>query len=344
MNLLQKAILSTIVYYNTLDYPLTSFEVFKYLVNPLHVAGFYWLPKSESKTWKPVEVERFSEITLANVIKNLESKELKKFINEKNGFYFLRGRGKIVETRINRQKIADQKWKKAKKIIRLLQIVPYLRMVAVSGSLALNNTQKKSDFDLFIVIKNRRIWLTRFLITSFVQLMGKRRHKKFTEDRICLNHYVADKSLEIKFRSLYNAQTYAHMIPVLEIEWSIYEKFQKANRWIKDYLVFWPEIEAEHLKVLKANSLFKSIAKISEICLDNKFGNFLEKILKKLQKYSIEKNPLTHKRGGRVTIDDTQLEFHPDSPERKILDRYNKSMLYLGVKELSREKDSGLLS
>ena len=344
MTLLQKAILSTITYYNTLDYPLTSFEAFKYLVNPLHIAGFYWSPKPESKTWKQVEVERFSEITLANVIKSLESKELKEFISEKNGFYFLRGRGKIIKIRISRQKIADQKWKKAKKIIHWLQVVPYLRMVAISGSLALNNTQKKSDFDLFIVVKNRRIWLTRFLITLLVQLMGKRRHKEFTEDRICLNHYVTDKFLEIKFRSLYNAQTYAHMIPVLEMEHEIYEKFQKANTWIKDYLVFWPEQKVEHLKVLKASSLFISIAKISEACLNNRFGNFLEKILKKLQKHSIEKNPLTHKRGGRITVDDTQLEFHPDSPERKILDKYNKSMLYLGVKELSREKDSGLLS
>ncbi len=345
MNLIQKSILSTIVYYNTLDYPLTSFEVFKYLVNPLHVAGFYAQCVSEK-----VEIDRFSKITLSNIIKSLESKELKKFISEKNGFYFLRGRGKIIKIRISRQKIADQKWKKAKKIIRWLQIIPYLRMVAVSGSLALNNTRKKSDFDLFIVVKNRRIWLTRFLITLFVQLMGKRRHKEFTEDRICLNHYVTDKSLEIKFRSLYNAQTYAHMIPILGIKHAclperqeIYEKFQKANRWIKDYLVFWPKQKIEHLKVLKVSSLLRSIAKISEVCLNNRFGDFLEKILKKLQNHSIEKNPLTHKKGGRVTVDDTQLEFHPDSPEKEILKKYNRTIKNLGFVKLSKEKDSGLL-
>lgn len=343
MTLLQKSILATIAYYDTLDYPLTSLEVFKYLVNPFHIAGFYWRGEAEPKLFNSVELGRFSNITLANIRKILESKEFKKFIGEKNGFYFLKGKEEIIRTRIDRQKIADQKWKKAKKIIRWLQIIPYLKMVAVSGSLALNNTKKKSDFDLLIVVKNKRIWLTRFLITLLVQLMGKRRHKNFTRDRICLNHYITDKSLEIRFKSLYNAQTYAHIIPALEIEPHIYGKFQKANNWIKDYLVFWPELKSEHFKTLITNSLLISIAKIGEVFLDNRFGDFLEWLLKKIQKHSIEKDSLTYKKGGRVTIDDTQLEFHPDSPERRVLDKYRDNMVQLGVKELSREKDSGLL-
>ena len=343
MNLLQKSILSTVVYYDTLDYPLTSLEIFKYLVNPFHIAGLQWGSGSESKLFKPRELGRFSNITLINIIKILTSQELKKIIDEKNGFYFLRDREDIVKTRIDRQKIADQKWKKVRNIVRWLQAIPYLKMVAVSGSLALNNTKKESDFDLLVVVKNKRIWLTRFIVTLAVQLMGRRRHKKITKDRICLNHYITDKSLEIKFRSLYNAQTYAHIIPVLETENGMYRKFQHANRWIKDYLVFWPESEIKNFKTLRINLLLEGIAKIGEVFLDNRFGDFLEWLLKKIQKHSIEKDPLTYKKGGRVTIDDSQLEFHPDSPERKILDKYNRNMVQLGVKDLAQEKDSGLL-
>ena len=322
MTLLQKSILSTIVYYDTLDYPLTSFEVFKYLCG------------KRSST--------HNEISLANTRKSLASKDLKEFIQERNGFYFLKRREEIIRVRIDRQKIADQKWKKAKKIICWLQVVPYLKMVAASGSLALNNTKKESDIDVLIVVKSGRIWMTRFFITALLQLLGKRRHKKKTKDKICLNHYITDKSLEIKFKSLYTSQLYSHLIPVLEIEPRIYEKFQNANKWVKDYLVSWPEIETRHFKTLETNFLLTSIAKAGELCLNNWLGNLLEKILKRIQKKSIEKDPLTHKKGGRVTADDTQLEFHPDSPERQILDKYNKSMLYLGVKELE-EKDSGLL-
>lgn len=345
MTILKKAILSTIAYYDTLDYPLTSFEVFKYLVNPFHVASFYYSGSDKIQSFESpsLKVDKFSKITLVNIRKNLEDREMKRFIEEKNGFYFLKNRKEIIRTRINRQKIADQKWKKAKKIIRWLQVVPYLKMVAVSGSMVLNNTREESDIDVLIVVRSGRIWLTRFFITALLQFIGRRRHKKFTKDRICLNHYITDKSLEIKFRSLYNAQTYAHIIPVLEVEKEIYEKFQKANRWVKDYLIFWPEMEIEHFKILKTNSFFRGFAKVGEMSLNNWFGNLLEKLFKRVQKRSIEKDPLTQKKGGRVTIDDTQLEFHPDSPERQTLDKYNKNMLYLGVEELSKEPDSGLL-
>lgn len=344
MTLLQKSILSTIVYYDTLDYPLTSFEVFKYLVNPLHVASFYYFGAETSQCdGFSLEVNKLSKINLVNIRKSLESKELKQFIDGKNGFYFLHGKEYIVRTRINHQKIADQKWKKAKHIIGWLQIVPYLRMVALSGSLALNNTRSESDIDVLVVVKSGRIWLTRFFITSLLQMMKKRRHKYFTKDRICLNHYITDKSLEIKFKSLYNAQTYAHMIPTVQIERGIYDKFQASNRWVKDYLVFWPDINTMHFKALKPNYFFTTIAKIFELCLNNSFGNFLEKFSGLLQKRLIEKDPLTFKKGGRITIDNTQLEFHPDSPERKVLDKYNQSMVQLGVKELGQEKDSGLL-
>lgn len=103
MNLLEKSILSTITYYDTLDYPLTSFEVFKYLVNPLHIAGFYYSGKKIQRDFKKSSIEvgklapyqnygaGFSNINLVNIRKILNSKELKKFVKEKNGFYFLKG-------------------------------------------------------------------------------------------------------------------------------------------------------------------------------------------------------------------------------------------------------------
>ncbi len=348
MNLLQKAILATIAYYDTFNYPLTSFEIFKYLINPFHIASFYSQPSKKYLSTRSVELDRFSKISLINVRKNLETRELMKFIQEENGFYFLKKRKEIVRIRINRQKIADQKWKKAKKIIRWLQIIPYVRMVMVSGSMTLNNTREKSDIDVLIVAKSGRIWLTRFLVTGFLQLIGRRRHDKKTKDRICLNHYITNESLGIKFHSLYNAQTYAHLIPVLELNPGIFNNFQRANKWIKDYLVFWPSFVSiresgnKQFKSLKTNSFLIALANTGEFCLNNWLGNLLDKCLGKLQKKMIEKDPLTYQEGGRVTIDNTQLEFHPNSPERKALDKYNHIMVELGVSELGHEKDSGL--
>jgi len=122
---LEKQILATIVYYDILDYPLTAFEVFLYLVNENKIEMGHCL------------------ISMAEITGLLNSSEyLKKHIDQKHGFYFLkkippapfvkggiqlplckRGLGgfqkrevNIVQQRLNRKKLADRKWKKTKKI------------------------------------------------------------------------------------------------------------------------------------------------------------------------------------------------------------------------------------
>ncbi len=326
MTPLEKSILATLVYYDVLERPLTGLEIFKYLI----VKGM---------------TEKDREVNLNEVLDTLEtSQELAKLINQKNGFYFLRGRSKVIKERIARQKIADQKWKKARRLIRLLETVPFVRLVAVSGSLAMNNPKEEADIDLLIVTKASRIWTCRGLATLFVRLIGQHRHGPLTKDRLCLNHYLTDKSLRIPCRSLYNAQTYAHLVPIWGRQLpQIYNQFQKANRWIGDYLVFYPKSQEGYLKKTKSNRFLVSLRKIREFILDNKIGDGFEFFLKKFQERRIKKDPLTYQVGGRVVFDDRQLEFHPDSPERWILEEYNQRMSQLGLTEMGQEEDSGLI-
>ena len=305
---LEKSILATLVYYDVLDQPMTGWEVFRYL--------------QKSKTLKLNKI--------LDILEN--SSGLNKFINQKNGFYFLKGRESIIKQRIERQIIADRKWKKARRIIRLLQVIPYIRMVAVSGSLAMSNTKEESDIDLLIVTKASRVWTCRALTTLCLHLIGQRRHGNLTKDRFCLNHYITDSSLEIPGQSLYNAQTYAHLVPILEN--GLYQKFQEANQWINS--------DRRYLTTLKSNKFLGSIRRFREWILDTWSGNILESFLRRFQKRRIEKDPLTYKSGGRVVFNDQQLEFHPDSPEKMILEKYNQKMKELGFEELGQEKDSGL--
>jgi len=319
MNSLEKSILATLVYYDVLDRPLTGWEIFKYLI-------------------------RIKNINLNQVLDVLEnSLELNKLINQKNGFYFLKGRQIIIEERIKRHKIADRKWKKAKQTIKLFQMIPFVKMIAVSGSLAMNNTRENSDIDLLIITKTGRIWTCRWLITIFSHLIGKRRHGILTKDRFCLNHYLTEKSLKIPYKSLYNAQTYAHLTLFWQVKNNLYKRFQKANQWINDYLSFYPIVKKGYLKEIKLNEFFSIIRKFKEFFLDGIIGNFIEFILKKIQQARIKKDPLTYQSGGRVVLSDHQLEFHPNSPEKWILEKYNQKMKKLGFEELGNEKDSGLI-
>jgi len=320
MTPLEKSILATLVYYDVLDRPLTGWEVFKYLI-------------------------RFKDINLNEILETLEnSSELNKLISQKNGFYYLKNRQVIIKERIKRHKIADKKWKKARRAIKLFQIIPFIRMVAVSGSLAINNTRENSDIDLLIVTKTGRIWTCRWLITIFSHLIGKRRHGILTKDRLCLNHYLTEKSLKIPYKSLYNAQTYAHLTLFWQSKNNLYKRFQKANQWVNEYLTFYPINIKGYLREIKSNIFLKDIRELKEFFLDGMIGNFIELILKKIQRTRIKKDPLTYQSGGRVVFSDNQLEFHPNSPEKWILEKYNQRIKKLGFKELGDEKDSGLIS
>ena len=323
MTPLEKSILATIVYYDTLNLPLTQMEIFKYLI-------------------KITPEQKLSKINLFNIITLLESKELKRFIESKNGFYFLKGREKLIKQRIKKQKITEQKWKIAKRIIWIMQSIPFLKGVIISGSIAMGNAKKESDIDVLIITSKNRIWTTRAITTLLLHLLKRRRHNNLTKDRICLNHYITEKSLNIIHRSLYNAQTYAHLIPVLELENFNLKKFYQKNKWIKNYLFFIFSEKNLIFRKSKHSLLLNFFRKSLEYILENPLGDLLEKITKIIQVFRIKRDKLTYAKGGRIVINDMELEFHPKSPEKIIIENYNKKMKELGFPELGNQRDSGL--
>ena len=100
---LRNSILSTIVYYDILDFPLTMIEVHKFLINPARL----------NRTDRGI-----GSISLGDVHQELSSLHRSGIIGSKNGFYFLSGRDGVYDVRIEREKITTAKWKK---FLRLLK-------------------------------------------------------------------------------------------------------------------------------------------------------------------------------------------------------------------------------
>ena len=337
---LEKQILATIVYYDILDYPLTGFEVFLYLVK-------------ENKNTNDVGTRHC--LVSTEIIDLLNTSEyLKKYLGQKYGFYFLkrtlsnppllRGEIDIVQQRFDRKKLADQKWKKIKKIFWIMQITPFMKMILVSGSLALGNSKDESDIDLIIIAKKKRIWIVRTFVTLLTYVLGVRRHSNVTKNKICLNHYITDKSLQIPFESMYNAQSYLHLINIYDSkkDKKLFREFQEENGWIKKYVENYRLSEVGGFRSIERNEILNCISKIFEFILSGKAGDCLENTLSKIQSKKIKKDPLYKKSGGRITINNNQLEFHPDSHEADIIPEFNKRMKELELFEFGEQKDSGL--
>jgi hypothetical protein len=304
-NQLYKSILATVVYYDILDYPLTSFEIRKYLIS-------YNIEKKEGDGKKN---------SLTEVINALESDELQKHIEQYQGFYFLRGRRKLVDERIEKNKLSEEKFKIAKRIARLTRFVPYVRMIAVTGRVAMKNAERKSDIDFLVVLEKGRIFTGRTLVTLLIHLLGRRRHKMKIKNRICLNYFISTDQLEIGQKDLFSSSEYSFIVPLFGRE--TFSDFQRSNGWIKKYKPQWQEDAICNLKIIKDTRLPRLFRLIGEKIFSI---DFVEKRLKIWQTKRIADDPRTHFPGSLVLASDTELIFLPKPQGPGIFQKFKEKL------------------
>ena len=194
-----RSVFHTLAYSDVFDYPLTAGEVWRYL------------------TFRPASLE---DVTSA-----LADESLFEQIGE---YYTLRGRSVTVEKRKQRAKIAARLWPKAWRYGRLIASLPFVRMVAITGSLAMSNTDADQDVDYMLVTAPGRLWSVRalsLLIARIAKLEGV---------NLCPNYLVTTNALELQERSLYVAHELAQMIPISGID--VYREMRRVNDWVEDYL------------------------------------------------------------------------------------------------------------
>ena len=171
-------------------------------------------------------------------------------------------------------------------------------------------------------------------------MLGARRGRfDFTApDKLCFNHYVTDDNLELTHHSLYIAQSLTNMKPVI-VSNGVVENFTTSNRWANFYCYNFKQ--TGKYRDVRPSKIMIALAKIGEYGLNNFFGDFLEKLLKSFQQRRIKNNPATYESGGRIIFNDKELEFHPRSFERIVIENYNKGLKKFGILGIE-EKDSGL--
>ncbi len=162
-------------------------------------------------------------------------------ITRRRGFYFLEGREGLIYKRLLRKRISAKKLKIAQSASRILEFVPGVKMVAVTGSLAMENSAEESDIDLMIVTKKSMLWTTRLLcyFSLFTFHFSLRSPEdKRQKDKLCLNMWLDESDLTWKKsdRNLYTAHEIAQIVSLVNKD-KTYEKFLFKNKWI---LSFWP--------------------------------------------------------------------------------------------------------
>lgn len=221
-------------------------------------------------------------------------------VNER-GFYFLKGRRGLIYKRFLRRRISAKKMKIAKRASGILSLLPGVRMVAVTGSLAMQNSSEKSDIDLMIVTRSGSLWTTRFLsyfLLSVMRFALRRPNDDNQKDKLCLNMWIDENDIiwPQRDRNLYTAHEIAQIVPLVNKD-KMYEEFLFQNKWILSY---WPSAV-----VIKKLKIEKTQVKIG----------LLERIA-----YNIQLNHMKLK-VTREVITPTRALFHPQDWGKIILGR-----------------------
>lgn len=293
------------MYSDIFDFPLKAWEIHKWLV-------------SKKGDLKDIE-------------KALDQKRLQKLVKSSQGYYFLSSRRGLSKKRFQRKKVSENFLKQAKFVASIFRLIPWVKLVGVSGSLAVENASLHDDIDFFIITQKKRLWFSRILLLLLTELLGKRREKQESSSqsagKICINLLLEEDNLAQLNRDIY----IAHEILQMRVLWQrdgIYSKFLEDNLWVFDFLPNWlsgQTIEKGNIKKVKSHNKNhkkdKKEQKLAASLLD-----LIENATKFLQlRYmGLPK--------GRERIESGALYFHPEDCRERILEQYR-----IRLKRLSQD-------
>jgi hypothetical protein len=331
--LLHKAIVRTVAYFDMFDFPVTDFEVWKFLsekcgyievrniLNSMSLRGAGSLANSSGQAAQSQQGALTEIASPRGGARNGSN-----VIETKNGFYFLKGREEIIRTRLDRYNFTNRKFKRALRVAKIYRLIPWIKMISVSNIIGAHNLKDESDIDFFIITAKGKIWLTRFFSAGLAKILGLRPSEGNSRDKICLNFYASEEAMNLeKFmlngrsdkeaefphgisaseaQDIYFIYWLANLITIYE-KGDMYKKFIQANGWLKNYLPNWQPVLSSDRRTVRSgeNKAYKAMINLI-------FGH-LEKILKNIQLKLMPKEitALANK-DSRVVINDNILKLH----------------------------------
>lgn len=235
------------------------------------------------------------------------------------GHWFLKGRGHLLSLRQDMLRASTWKLGKARRLARLLQIVPGVRFVGVTGSLSMESSLLGDDIDLLIITARDRLWLTRAFVLTLLLALGVKRPddgNAVHPDQVCTNIFLSENDLAIPDRNLFIAHEICQMLPLAGRP--AYRRFLAANQWVKEFL---PQWEPPRTTWEDRGSL-RLAQRLGEALLGGDIRGFLEKRVMTRQLARIKgKHARGHNTGVRLS--DTQLRFHPRDLSGQVLGAFD---------------------
>ncbi len=300
---LEAAILRTLLYADVFSFPMTADEIHHFLIHDT-----------------PVSREQ--------VVCALQSSEqLADLLETAHGYYVCAGRADMIAVRIAREQASERLMPQAIACGAWLARLPFVRMVALTGALAMRNASAEDDdLDYLLVTTPRRVWLARAFSILLVRLARRRGVE------ICPNYVLADTALAQDQHDLFIAHEVTQITPVAGQD--LYERLRAANPWVSSYL---PNSGTPFYEVDEPtlSPFWRALQRALEIALGGWFGDRLERWeqQRKLRRFAADlQTPHSAAR-----LDDEHVKGHFQDHGHRVLREYQQRLDAYGLAEAALE-------
>lgn len=296
---LEQSILRTVCWFSLFDYPLSLFEVWKWLLEP-------------DRPYDLAQVARVLE----------QSPWLQERLDFSEGFYLLKQASTSNACAVRRERFLDasRKFDRLRRACAYFSLLPGVRSVAAVNTLAWWHTTQTSDIDLFIVTRPGSIWSSRFFLVVPFALLGQRpTHDDSRADPFCFSFFVTQdhlqlESLKVASKDHYLAFWLKSMVPMIDKDQQT-ETVDKLNKWATSVL--------PHARVRSLHHTHRP-KKTATLPLQPKW---IDPLFRAIQRRRLPQElvDLANK-DTRVVINDTMLKFHENDRRAHFMERYTETV------------------
>jgi hypothetical protein len=235
-------------------------------------------------------------------------------IEQQDGLNFPRGRRDLLATRRRREALSRDLLDRDGRILRFLSRLPFVRMVALSGSLAHLNAEGGSDLDLFVITSPGRVWCVTLFVLIVARLRGWRR-------RLCLNYVVSERSLAIEPADLFSANQIIHLRPVSGE--AVYRRFLSTNTFLSGY---YPNFSPRRVDAAVSASRPSAVKRLLEMALSIGIAPLADRVSQLLYGWHLHRRSTTWKSRDQVRLERECLKLHTSSHRADTMARYEAAV------------------
>lgn len=243
VNNLKDGCLFTLKYFGLFSYPLTLTEIHHF--NPY-------------------------KANLSAVEQTLKTLKADNLIFQSGEFYLSENNLSWIDERISGNKRAEKLLKKSGRYGSIIASFPFVKSIALSGSLSKFYASVDADIDYFIITEKNRLWIARTLLHLFKKLTFITGHQHY----FCMNYFIDTGALEIQHQNEYSAIETVTLIPIHNKELVL--KMITKNSWTKRFLPNHPNALNENFIITKRGQYLKKLIEfVFNIFLPDKLNLFL---------------------------------------------------------------------